>query len=132
MTSKINVSGKFLVMISIIVQLNFFMYFYYKINNPILKILYLSQFPLFYIITSFFCFYTSNLIYNIVAPARWINQNSKYLTWFEPIIQKYIVCSNNINLQFKSFCSQNSPIRKKNNKINKINIVKKLYKKAEV
>lgn len=114
MTSKINISGKFLVIISIIVQLNFFMYFYYKINNTILKILYLSQFPLFFIITSFFCFYTINLFYNIVAPARWINQNSKYLTWFEPIIQKYIVSSNNINLQFKSFYSQNSPIHKKN------------------
>ena len=113
MTSKINVSGKFLVMISIIIQLNFFIYFYNKINSGILKILYISQFPVFFIITSFFTFYTINLIYNIIAPARWINQNSKYITWFEPIIQKYVVSSNNINLEFKSFFSQNSQNFKK-------------------
>lgn len=113
MTSKINISGKFLVIISIIIQLNFFIYFYNRINSGILQILYISQFPIFFIITSFFSFYTINLIYNIIAPARWINQNSKYITWFEPIIQKYVVSSNNINLEFKSFFSQNSPNFKK-------------------
>ena len=115
MTSKINISGKILVMISIIIQLNFFIYFYNRINNNILKILYISQFPIFFVITSFFVFYTVNLIYNIIVPARWINQNSKYITWFEPIIQKYVVSSNNINLEFKSFFSQNSPNFKKSN-----------------
>ena len=104
-------------MISIIIQLNFFIYFYNKINNGILRILYITQFPIFFIITSFFCFYTINLIYNIIAPARWINQNSKYITWFEPIIHKYVVSSNNINLEFKSFFSQNSPIFKKSNNV---------------
>jgi hypothetical protein len=113
MTSKIIISGKILVMISIIIQLNFFIYFYNKINNNVLKILYLSQFPIFFIITSFFCFYTVNLIYNIIVPARWINQNSKYITWFKPIVHKYIISSNNINLEFKSFFSQNSPNFKK-------------------
>jgi len=117
MTSKINISGKFLVMISIIMQLNFFIHFYNKMNSDILKILYISHFPLFFIITSFFSFYTINLIYNIIAPARWINQNSKYIAWFEPVIQKYIVSSDNINLEFKSFFSQNSPNFKKSNNI---------------
>ena len=96
MSSKNILSGKILVIISIIIQLYIYLYYFFKINVSILKIIYLCSFPFFFTITSFFCFYTINLLYAIIAPSRWINQNSKYLTWHKPIIKSYYAETNKL------------------------------------
>ena len=39
------------------------------------------MFPIYILISSFFVFYSVNLVYNIFVPAKWIEQNSKYLAF---------------------------------------------------
>lgn len=105
MSSYVSLSGKILVIISIIIQINFYIYFYNRINSKPIKILYLCNFPFFFVITSFFCFYLVNLLYNIITPSGWIQTNSKYLAYNEPTIQNYFVKSNDINLEINYYNS---------------------------
>lgn len=77
--------GTILVIISISIQLNLFVSIYKSIINYYLQILFLLFFPLFMLITSFFCFYFVNIVYNIISPPKWIEQNSKYLSYYIPL-----------------------------------------------
>lgn len=86
MTQLINshVAGFLMVMISIAIQVIIWVLVFQSISTTILKILFVLMFPVYFVITSFFTFYSVNLVYNIFVPPRWIEQNSKYLSYNPP------------------------------------------------
>lgn len=86
MSSKKKLAGRIIVIISVILQISAFVYFQNKISSDLLKITSLIMFPLYFVITSFYFFYFVNIVYNLFAPTHWINTNSKYLSYHEPII----------------------------------------------
>ena len=86
MTNKINISSFLLVIISLSLQISIFYSFYYKIYYYYLKIIFLMFIPLTFTISSFTFFYSVNLIYNLITPIGWINNNSLYLAYHKPII----------------------------------------------
>lgn len=87
MTHLINshISGFLMVMTSIILQITVWVIVFQSIESYLLKALFVIIFPMYFVITSFFTFYTVNLAYNIIVPPRWIEQNSKYLSFTSPI-----------------------------------------------
>lgn len=111
MTHLINshISGVLLVITSVFLQIIVWIFMFQSINSFMLKILFATMFPVYFTITSFFTFYTVNLIYNIFVPPRWIEQNSKYLSFFPPIQIK----QNLIN-ESKSFINTNNEINEDN------------------
>lgn len=88
MTHLINshVSGFIMVIISIILQISVWVIVFQSVKTYLLKSLFVIMFPVYFVITSFFTFYTVNLLYNIIVPPRWIEQNSKYLSFTSPIV----------------------------------------------
>lgn len=101
MTHLINshISGFLLVITSIILQITVWVIVFQSIESYLLRALFVLIFPMYFVITSFFTFYTVNLAYNIIVPPRWIEQNSKYLSFTPPItIRPNPLDSNALNL----------------------------------
>lgn len=81
--------GTILVIFSLSIQLKLFFEVYSSIKLYFLQIIFILFSPIFLLVTSFFCFYFVNLVYNIFSPKKWIEQNSKYLSFYIPLCIKY-------------------------------------------
>ena len=93
MTHLINshISGPLMVLVSIIIQTTLWAYIYVILWSSMLKILFVVIFPLYFVVSSFFIFYSVNLVYNVIVPPKWIEQNSKYLAYTSPFpIQQHL------------------------------------------
>lgn len=84
--NNIHISGKIIVIFTMILQIVLWFKMHNQIYNWVFKILFYLLTPLFYCITSFFIFYTLNLLYNVVTPSEWIQQNSKYLSYAKRVL----------------------------------------------
>lgn len=81
-----HMSGSIIVFTSITLQIVFWLYKFIYIEIIWLKIGLIICFPIYFLISSFFVFYSVNLFYNIIVPPKWIEQNSQFLS-FIPLIQ---------------------------------------------
>lgn len=90
MTHLINrhISGTLLVIISISIQIIFWFYQFIHTNKLSLQVFLVVIFPIYFIISSFFIFYSVNIVYNIFVPPRWIEQNSQFLS-FTPKLEGF-------------------------------------------
>lgn len=73
------------VYISIFFQIYVFINIYLFSDSLVNKYILLILFPLYFLLTSFFSFYFVNIIYNIIAPKYWVERDSKYLSFYQPI-----------------------------------------------
>lgn len=91
MTHLINrhISGTLLVTISISIQIIFWICQFFYTNKLSLQVFLIVIFPIYFIISSFFIFYSVNIVYNIFVPPRWIEQNSQFLS-FTPKLEGII------------------------------------------
>ena len=91
MTNLINrhISGVIIVYTSISLQATFWLYQFTHTNNLGLQLFLLVTFPMYFVISSFFVFYTVKFVYNICVPPRWIEQNSQFLSFTPQIHLKY-------------------------------------------
>lgn len=83
MTQLINrhISGTLIVITSMSLQLTFWLNQFINTQHLSLQIFLVVLFPIYFIISSFFIFYSVNIVYNIFVPPRWIEQNSLYLSF---------------------------------------------------
>lgn len=96
--NNIHTSGKLIVIFTMILQIVLWFKMHNQIYNWLIRMLFYLSTPLFYCITSFFIFYTLNLLYNIIFPSEWIQQNSKYLSYSK---QKTISKPNILSIPFE-------------------------------
>lgn len=75
-----------MVFTSLTVQITFWVSIYSNLQFLLSRIIFIILFPLYILISSFFVFYSVNLVYNIFVPQKWIEQNSKYLSFSPPFI----------------------------------------------
>jgi len=77
----------------VIVSSSLFLQVYVFVNNAISSNYFIlfSVFPIYLFLTSFFAFYLVNITYNIIVPKGWVEQDSKYLSFYRPTIKKSIL-----------------------------------------
>lgn len=93
MTQHTHVMAFIHVCSSLFLQIFVFTRVYVETMNNYIFIL----FPVYLFLTSFFCFYSVNIIYNIFVPKGWIEQNSKYLCFTKLLFHSGHENNDNIN-----------------------------------
>lgn len=83
-TNKIQITSYIISYISILLQLIWWIKIYNAYPIRLYKYIFIIITPIYVLTTSFFIFYLVNMCYNIVAPKKWLEQNSKYITYFRP------------------------------------------------
>jgi hypothetical protein len=103
-----HISGCIMTIVSITLQILLWIYAFNNVGTST-KVIFILFFPIYFTLSAFFVFYCVNLLYNIVVPPKWIEQNSKYLSYTSPFpIAPY---DNNEKKQYDMELGQMPPLR---------------------
>ena len=80
--NKIHITSYIISYTSIILQIIWWTKIYSGYQNKLYKNIFIIITPIYILTTSFFVFYLVNIFYNIIVPSKWLEQNSKYITYF--------------------------------------------------
>ena len=83
--NKIQINSYIISYTSILVQLIWWIKIYNAYPIRLYKYIFIIITPLYILTTAFFIFYVVNMCYNIVVPKKWLEQDSKYITYFRPV-----------------------------------------------